>query len=115
MKRTITAAEWRADAVRRFGDDEMQWAFECPICKHVATVSEYQAAGAPVGAVGFSCIGRWMKSARDAFGGEGPGPCNYTGGGLFRLNPVTVIDGDREHSLFEFAPVATHVELIPQE
>ena len=99
-----TLAEWQAEAQRRFGNDSAKWAFVCPICKHVATVDDYRKAGAPEGAVGFSCIGRWVPNSRVAFGGEGKGPCNYTGGGLFKLNPVRVIDPEgEEHQMFDFA------------
>jgi len=41
-----------------------------------------------------------MDTRKDAFA-EGDGPCNYAGGGLFRINPVS-IDG-RELGVFEFA------------
>lgn len=102
----MTAAEWQAEAVRRFGKDASAWRFVCPVCKHVASVADWEAAGAPEGAIAFACVGRWRQGARDAFGGKGPGPCNYTGGGLFGLNPVTVVDGNSEHRMFAFAEVA---------
>ncbi|MEW6573152.1 MAG: VVA0879 family protein, partial [Bacillota bacterium] len=88
----MTREEWYAEGRRRFGDDVMKWKFVCPACGHVASVQDYKDAGAPEGAVAFSCIGRYLPNAKQAFDPEGPGPCNYTGGGLFRLNPVR-IDG----------------------
>jgi hypothetical protein len=95
--------EWRAEAVKRFGDDPMNWKFICPVCGHVASTKDYKEAGAPHGAVAFSCVGRWLpEEARDALGGEGDGPCNYTGGGLIKLNPVTIEDAD--FKVFDFAP-----------
>ena len=101
MNRTFQSeAEWHAEGVRLFGDDEMQWRFECPACGHVATVQDYKDAGASVEAVAFSCVGRWMENPRDAFG-EGEGPCNYAGGGLIGLNPV-IIEG-RAGRVFDFA------------
>jgi hypothetical protein len=40
---------------------------------------------------------------KEAFSQDG-GPCNYAGGGLFRLNPVTVVDPDGiENHAFDFA------------
>lgn len=106
-----TLAEWQTEARRRFGDDSSKWAFICPICKHVATTEDYQMAGAPEGAIAFSCIGRWIEGSKDTFGGEGKGPCNYTGGGLFRLNPVRVTDPeDREHQMFDFADAPARTE-----
>lgn len=98
-------ADWRKEAVRRFGPDPMGWRFVCPCCEHKATVADYKAAGAPTGAVAFSCVGRWLgakAAARDAFGGKGPGPCNYTGGGLINLNPIKVML-DKGGEMFAFA------------
>ena len=104
MTRAMTADEWRGEAVTRFGADHMAWSFVCPACGHVQTVADYRDAGAPSSAAGFSCVGRYIEGSREAFGGEGDGPCNYTGGGLFRLNPVTVTDDEgREIQMFAFA------------
>ncbi len=109
----ITRDEWAAEATRRFGDDPMNWKFICPACKHVASVRDYKEAKAPQSVVGFSCIGRYVGARRDAFGlnpdnkslpkAEGPGPCNYAGGGLFKLNPVQVDFDGVMHSVFAFA------------
>lgn len=99
---TMTFDEWIAEGKRRFGDDEMNWKFKCPACGHVASINDYKAAGAPVEAVGFSCVGRWTGSKKE-FGDKTGGPCNYAGGGLIRLNPVTVVDADKRHHVFEFA------------
>lgn len=92
---TMTHEEWKAEAVRRFGPDMSTWRFVCPVCGHTYSVAEGDAANMQ-GAIGFSCIGRYVGAKRDALGGNGAGPCNYAGGGLFKLNPVTVVmpDGD---------------------
>lgn len=100
--RRLTKAEWEAEAERRFGKDPMAWKFACPSCGHVAAIADWKAAGAPVEAVAFSCVGRWLPDPKEAFRKDG-GPCNYAGGGLFRINPVIVVDGDKEHQVFEFA------------
>jgi hypothetical protein len=94
VKITMTHAEWHALGVRLFGADEMSWRFVCPCCGHVATPTDYKTAGAPQGAVAYSCVGRWLPVAQEAFT-TGPGPCTYAGGGLFGLNPVrvTLVDG----------------------
>lgn len=111
-RREIKYADWIAEAKRRFGDDSHAWKFVCPSCGHVASVGDWKEAGAPENAIAFSCVGRYAKDgspvemtrADKAFKGKG-GPCNYTGGGLFKLNPVTVIDIDgHRHQMFEFAP-----------
>ena len=87
----MTYDEWIAEGTRLFGDNKMLWRFVCPVCKYVATVAEYKAAGAPQEAIAFSCVGRWAGRKREAFARtDGPGPCDYAGGGLLRLNPIKV-------------------------
>jgi hypothetical protein len=105
--RKLKYADWIAEGEQRFGADRMQWRFVCPICRHVATVKDWKDAGAPEGSVAFACVGRWTGTreapARDAFGGKGKGPCNYTGGGLFALNPVQVeLEDGKTAGAFEF-------------
>lgn len=99
-----TLAEWRAKAAELFGEDWMKWKFVCPVCGHIASVQDWKDAGAPVQSAAFSCVGRWAgasaavakakESAVGPNGIRGKGPCNYAGGGLFKLNPVTVVDPD---------------------
>jgi hypothetical protein len=98
--RDLTKAEWEAEGERRFGPDRMKWRFVCPVCKHVATPEDWMKSGAPDAAIAFSCVGRWIEGAQKAFESNKAGPCNYAGGGLFRLNPVKV---DGEYGYFEFA------------
>ena len=93
--------EWHKEAIGRFGDDRMKWKFVCPSCGHVAAVADWKAAGATDGEVAFSCVGRHIPGSKTL--GQKPGPCNYAGGGLFRLNPVEVRDGDKTHRIFDFA------------
>jgi hypothetical protein len=113
-EKKYTYEEWRAEGERRFGKDQMNWKFVCPVCKHVQSTTDYKNAGAPSDVVGFSCVGRWLPECRDAFGLRKPrkgdkkgkeGPCNYAGGGLFRINPVTVLFPDQKSGqFFDFAP-----------
>lgn len=100
----MTLEQWQAQARALFGDDAMAWKFACPSCGHVATVADWKAAGAPEGAVAFSCIGRWLcADDKKTFRKQG-GPCQYTGGGLFKLNPVAVTDAAGVvHMMFAFA------------
>lgn len=104
MARKVTLEQYIAEAKERFGEDTMAWKFVCPACGHVASAADYKATGAPEGAVGFSCIGRWSGTARrTAFGDKNkPGPCDYTGGGLFRISPVE-IEGHGRY--FDFAEI----------
>lgn len=110
-RRRITILEWLAEGEHLFGSAVDRWRFVCPACGHVATVQDWWDVGAPE-AVGFSCIGRWYGGSRRAFGedrtknADASGPCDYSGGGLFRVNPVVVIGelGEKERHYFDFAP-----------
>lgn len=92
----MTYDEWQDQGRKLFGPNKDDWPFECPSCGYVATAKDYQALGAPLGAIGFSCIGRFWKdqSKVQGFPAKKNGrPCNYAGGGLFRINPIEV-DGE---------------------
>jgi len=107
---TMTLEEYMAEAERRFGPDRLNWRWVCPACHHVASAREYKDAGAPSSAPGLDCIGRYGNlQRRTAFGtnSEGPGPCDYSSGGLFNVNPVRVSHEGRDHYVFELAPPVT--------
>lgn len=101
----MTLAEWKREGTRLFGPNMGAWRWKCPACGHVAKAQDWTDAGAPEGAIAFSCIGRWIEGSREAFG-EGEGPCNYAGGGLIGMNPVEVDGGH----YFAFAPPAAAEE-----
>jgi hypothetical protein len=102
-KKTYTSEEWQAEGKRRFGNDQMKWEFVCPACGHVASVADWKRVGASVGEVAFSCVGRHIDGSKKAFE-NGIGPCDYTGGGLFRINPIRVEKLDGESiDFFDFA------------
>lgn len=96
---------WREEAARRFGPDSMKWRFVCPVCRHEAAVEDWKAAGAVEGEVAFSCVGRHIPGSQEAFMRTKKGPCDYAGGGLFRLNPIQIEGLD--HGVFAFAEVPT--------
>lgn len=101
----MSLAEWHAEATKRFGPNPLHWRFVCPSCGHVASVRDWKDAGAEENDVAFSCVGRHLNAGGDkTFKKEG-GPCNYAGGGLFRLNPVRVDSDGLIHSVFAFAPL----------
>ena len=108
-KRTMTLEKFQAEATTRFGDDPSNWVFVCPGCGHEASVKDYENAKAPEGAVGFSCIGRYLPTCRDWLTEKGDGPCNYTNGGLFKINTLTIIvaENDKEYPIFELANPST--------
>jgi hypothetical protein len=99
--RTITVDEWVKEGNELFGPDRTQWRFVCPSCGHIAMAKDWIEAGSEEGEIAFSCVGRHMKNSADICSDKKP--CNYAGGGLFRLNPVTVIIPDgKSIRLFEF-------------
>jgi hypothetical protein len=118
-QRITSYGSWLRHGESLFGPDRQTWRFVCPSCCHIASIAQWLRSGAPESAVGFSCIGRYPGSgvgpqvaASQAFGRSG-GPCNYTGAGLFNLNPVTIEfdDGREATSSFEFdlpAALAVH-------
>ena len=104
----MTRDEWQAEAIRRFGDDMMNWAFICPSCKTRITIDDYRKAKAPTGAIAFSCVGRWLYDRQEFLGEKKMKKgkvCNYSGGGLFNINPLKVDD----ELYFDFAPVKGEV------
>jgi hypothetical protein len=97
----LTLEAWYAEGTRLFGTDRMKWRFVCPVCLHVQSVEDYRNAGATEGMVAFSCVGR--ATGAGSFDAKRGGPCNYAGGGLFKLNPVTLKLPDGEQiTVFEF-------------
>jgi len=113
--RTLTHEEWLAEAAEKFGEDPKGWKFVCPSCNTVQSFQDFKEKTKLDDeriwtVLGFSCIGRWVGHEVKDILTKGGGPCNYAGGGLFRLNPVivTVKDGEPQQ-VFEFAPVVDEV------
>ena len=100
---TIAREDWQEEARKRYDVFEAV-KFRCPMCGYAATVADYKAAKAADGMIGFSCIGRLIGAKRNAFGGKGEGPCDYAGGGLFKVNPIHLTeDGQPYTEIFDFA------------
>jgi hypothetical protein len=102
--RELSHEAWLVEAEQRFGADAMGWKFICPSCGHITAVGDWKKAGATEGQVAFSCVGRNLGADdKQTFRNQG-GPCQYAGGGLFRLNPVRVVMADgKVRETFEFA------------
>lgn len=86
----IKYQDWLKEAAEKFGKDPLEWKFVCPSCGYVASVKDWKNAGASEGEIAFSCVGRRLNTENEIWNKNG-GPCNYAGGGLFRLNPVKVV------------------------
>lgn len=113
--KTIKYADWLADGERRFGADRLQWRFACPSCGHIASVADWRTAGAPEGAVAFSCVGRYLadrQGAADAAFKNKGGPCNYTTGGLFNISPISIeLEGGDISGAFAFAEAVAPLQV----
>ncbi|WP_369043422.1 VVA0879 family protein [Streptomyces sp. Midd1] len=92
--RTLTQEEFWAEATARFGEDALQWRFQCPSCADVASGAEFQKAledagpaapkrrGRPVtwvDVLGRDCIGRHLGGLD---GGTASRGCNWAAYGL---------------------------------
>jgi hypothetical protein len=109
-KRKYTFKEWIEKGKEIFGtEDRKKWKFRCPSCGFVQSLEDFIKAGTKeedaLGMIGFSCVGRVMQE-KGEFLKDKKQPCNYAGGGLIGLNPVTIITPDgTEHNYFEFEEV----------
>lgn len=107
-KTELTFEEWKNKGKDMFGTaDRKKWKFKCPSCGFIQTFEDFIKAGATedeaYGMIGFSCVGRVMKE-KGQFLKDNKQPCNYAGGGLIGLNPLTITTPDGEkHKFFNFA------------
>lgn len=104
MLPVLTLDEWLSEGQKRFGKEKLNWKFICPSCGHIASGSDWINAGASQNAIAFSCVGR-ATGAKETIMTKNKGPCNYTGGGLFKLNPQPIkFEDGTVCNFFEFAP-----------
>ena len=87
--RTITHAEWVAEAKAKYGNNMLDWVFKCPSCGHITKGQDWRDLNADED-YATSCIGRSTTPPSKNHIGSKVGPCNYAGYGLFQLNPVTI-------------------------
>lgn len=106
--RTLTQDELLTELRERFGADPMDWAFQCPRCKDIATGRDFSQALADVPGVtasdllGRHCIGRNL-GALDTPPTNARG-CDWASYGLFS-GPWTVVAPDgTKRSAFPIAP-----------
>lgn len=89
--------EWEEAGAKLFGPKKSLWQFVCPSCGYIALPQAWKQAGGEA-AIAFSCVGRFLNKkvkVYDAFQ-KGKSPCNYAGGGLFRINPVRIKRSEKE-------------------
>lgn len=97
-RQQINHEDWLAEAKKRFGDNPLDWRFQCPRCKETQSAREFheEKIRGVDRKVYFSCIGRWV---------EGRG-CDWTLGGLLQIHAMEVITPKGEIiPVMEFAEV----------
>ena len=107
-EKKLSYEEWEKIGTQLYGSDKKEWKFKCPSCGFVQTFNDFLKAGATKedaqGMIGFSCIGRVMEDKGEFLGKKKKGkPCNYAGGGLFRINPLIIVSEGKEQGYFDFA------------
>lgn len=82
-------------------------AFKCPMCGTIQSAADFIKAGAGKdfdevsGYLGFSCVGRFLKSGPPRKERDGK-PCNWTLGGLFQMHDLEVVtESGERHPHFE--------------
>jgi hypothetical protein len=102
MVAPISFDEWKKHAISKFGESASEWAFKCPCCGNIQTMQQFDNLGVDPNLAYFNCIGRHDGKHGHVDMGTKPGPCNYTGGGLFNMNPVAVIHPETGKTLYVF-------------
>jgi hypothetical protein len=106
---TRTQDELVAELRARFGEDPMNWAFQCPTCGDIAAAADFRKAlpaGEPASQhLGQICIGRVLGAltkTNTPYKGRG---CDWAAGGLFRGPDFVKLPDGTEVPSFRIAPV----------
>ena len=112
-KKPLSVSEWHEIAIGLFGENAREWRFICPVCHTVQSGKDFIEAGVSKedtqNSLAIECIGRWLPrdKTQKAFGDgkiKKGKACDYTGRGLFKLNPIAVLCEDSTVlNVFEFA------------
>lgn len=94
MKREITQEQFLMEIELQGMKDKKDVAFICPGCKTAQSYRSFEKLGIDkekiTGWLGFSCIGRQTCAGSPRKESDGK-PCNWTLGGLFQIQDLTVI------------------------
>lgn len=83
-KKVMTQAKWMREGKRRFGEDFMDWKFQCPMCGHIASIREFKDAGSDNPNNAYQeCIGRYLGKGSPKEGDSSG--CNWAAYGLFGI------------------------------
>lgn len=107
-KKVIDYEQWKKEGESLFGKDMKKWKFICPCCKNSQTYQDFIDAGCnpeTAGSMtGFSCVGRVKEENPQSCLGakKSKGLCDYAGGGLINLSPITVNFPRGTINIFDF-------------
>lgn len=83
-KKVMTQQEWMDEGKSRFGEDFMNWKFQCPMCGHISSIKDFKDAGANDPNCAYQeCIGRYTGKGSPKEG-DSTG-CNWAAYGLFGI------------------------------
>lgn len=105
--KTMELKEWKETGKELYGEEPINWKWECPACGHVASAKEFDEFGEDPSRAYQNCIGR--VNGKGTSNGEDNGyGCNWAAYGLFGtlgkgINIVT--EDGHEVEVFEFADV----------
>lgn len=108
--RTITVDQFQSELKAQGVRSHEHFAFCCPMCRTVQSARDLINAGAGKTFddvqkyIAFSCVGRWTNAGPHKKGNAPGRGCDWTLGGLFQIQDLTVTTADGEkHPRFELA------------
>ncbi len=103
----ISRAAWLQEGEEKFGKDEKNWKFQCPMCGHVASGKDFVAAGAEYFCAVQECIGRYTGKGSPKEGDSSG--CNWAAYGLFGIpndkGRIVIKKDGTGMEVFDFAEV----------
>jgi hypothetical protein len=100
--------EWLSEAETLFGENKLDWKFECPACGHVASIGDFKEVGADPNDAYQKCIGRVNGKGTTNQKDLGDG-CNWAAFGLFGTagkGRTVISENGKEVEVFDFAKKA---------
>jgi len=105
-----TQTEYLARGEELFGEDLKNWKWVCPACGRVNTGSEFAELDVSPDLACRNCIGRFNGNMKPPNPKNNKNGCDWTAGGLFRLDgvcKVTMDDGYITHAFSFYGDTET--------
>lgn len=106
---TIKQHEWELVGEALFGEDKINWRFQCPVCGNVQSIAIAKEKWPELEGRGWQphteCIGRYLEER---------GGCDWAAYGLFQGPVLIEVDGaDRPIASFDFERAAYEAKGMP--